>query len=341
MTHTDDTTPIDGTAHVDAGAGTEIGAHTADVTHGTNPATMLVVANPAAGGDAVAAGRTVASLVADDDRRVRLEVTERPGHATTLVEAAIDDGATTIVAVGGDGTVNEVVNGMVHATSGRPRADDLRLGLVAAGSGADFSRTFGLHLAPDRAARHLRNGTTMPIDLGRVTCVGHDGQPVTRMFANIADIGWIASVVRRTARLPRLVGRSRYLIGALASARAMRPEPVTVTLDHTTRDDEVCQVLVANGQFFGSGFRVAPRALPDDGVLNVQTWGTRPRDILSQLPRLRVGEHIDHPAVREWQSRTVAVAPASGTMEVEVDGEPIGTTPARIDVVEQVIGLAM
>lgn len=301
---------------------------------------ILVVANPAAGGDPMAVAHTVVTTLADE-LSADLVVTDHRGQATTLVARAVDEGVRTIVAVGGDGTVNEVVNGMVDAEAGRARADGLRLGLVAAGTGGDFARTFGLHLPARRAVRHLLGTATMAIDLGRITCAGPDGQPVTRAFCNIADIGWAASVVARAERLPRWAGRSRYVVSALASGRAMRPRPVTVTMDHTTRDDDICQVLVANGQFFGAGFRVAPRALPDDGILNVQTWATTPSDILRELPRVRVGDHLENPRVREWQSTTVTVTPESGTMAVEVDGEPVGTTPARVDVLPGIIDLVL
>lgn len=302
---------------------------------------ILVVANPAAGGDSRTAAATVAERARDAGRPVRVVVTDHAGHATRLTAEAVDNGVGTVVAVGGDGTVNEVVNGMVDPAAGQPRAPGLRLGLVQAGTGADFARTFGLDVSPARAAGHVLGTTTMPIDLGRVRCVGPDGEPTTRVFANIADVGWAASVVDRAARLPRRVGRARYLLAALASARAMQPEPVAVTLDHTRRDDEVCQVLVANGQFFGAGFRIAPRALPDDGRFHVQTWGTRPSDLLRELPNVRVGEHLANPRVREWQSASVHVEPAGEPMRVEVDGEPVGTTPATIDVLPQVIGLAL
>lgn len=302
---------------------------------------MLLITNPAAGGNAIAAATRVAAALALDELTADVIETSEPGHATAIARTAIDDGIRHLVVVGGDGTLNEVLNGMVDVHAGVPHAAGLRLGLVPAGTGDDFARTFGLGRGVERAVRHLRGTTTMPFDVGRITCTGPDGNPHTRAFANIADIGWAADVVRRAARLPRAVGRARYVLAGLASARAMKPVPVHVEMDHTTRDDEVCQVLVANGQFFGAGLRVAPRALPDNGRLHVQTWATGPVDVMRELPRVRVGEHLERPDIREWQSSRVVVTPAGSPMQVEVDGEPIGTTPATIDLMPNLIGLSL
>lgn len=302
---------------------------------------MLLIANPAAGRDAEAIAGQVATVVRATGASVEVVTTTAPGHATRLAAEAIAAGVRHLVPVGGDGTVNEVLNAMVDVASGTAVVPDLVLGLVAAGSRSDFARTFGLDRPATQAARHLTGGKRMPIDVGRITCTGLDGDPVTRAFANIADIGWAAAVTRRAARLPGFVGRARYVVAGVASSRAMRPVPVRVELDHTTREDEVCQVLVANGQFFGSGLRVAPRALPDDGRLNVQTWATGPVDVVRELPRVRVGEHLERPDIREWQSTRVVVTPTGAPMPVEVDGEPIGTTPATIDLLPGVVSLSL
>lgn len=300
----------------------------------------LVVVNAAAGGRAtLGAGTTVAARLGTS-HDVTVVTPASLSDAIGVVAAAVVDGVGTVVAVGGDGTVHGVVNGMVDAQRGEPRALGLRLGVVASGTGADFARTFGLHLPAARAADHVASDATMPIDLARVRCIGFDGQPVERVVANIVNVGWAASVAARAGRMPRVVGRARYGLSAMLSSRQMRVRPVELVLDHTTRHDAVCQVVIANGQFFGAGFRVAPRALPDDGRLHVQTWATSPMDVLAQLPKVRVGEHLDHPQVREWQSSTVRLD--SGTpLAVEADGEPIGRTPATVDVLGRIIDLSI
>ncbi|MBY5161650.1 diacylglycerol/lipid kinase family protein [Salsipaludibacter albus] len=306
---------------------------------------ILVVANPAAGRP-VGRGRptpveTTATTLRQAGRVVDVAITRGPGEATRLAREAIDRGVRHVVAVGGDGTLHEVLNGLVDPESGQAHAEGIRLGLVSAGSGSDFARTFGLDRAPTVTARHLLHDTTMAIDVGRVRLVGPDGTPGVRAFANVVSVGWPAAVVRRSVALPRSLGALRYVVAGVAAAPAMRTAPVVLDLDHTRRDDPVCSVVVANGQFFGGGLKVAPRALPDDGRLNVQSWETRPVDVLRELPRVRMGEHFDHPGVREWQTTTVTIRPEGDPLPVEADGEFLGTTPATVDLLPGLLHLTI
>ena len=290
----------------------------------------LLIANPAAGrGRNAVLGRLRAAL---RDRGLEYEVrlTEAPGHATTLAREAAEAGRRFVVAVGGDGTVHEVVNGLVDAESGRARGEDLVLGVVSAGSGSDLARTFGLDRDPELLARHLDGEATMGFDLGRVRLTGRDGRERTVLFHNIAEAGYGGLVTDLANRLPRWVGGTRYVLATLAAVSRFRLVPTTVTVDHTEVSEELSNVIVANGQFFGGGLRVAPRALPDDGRFNVQVWRGRPADVLRALPDLRVGMHLERDDVREWQSTTVRID-ADQPLLIEADGEVLGTTPAEID----------
>lgn len=299
---------------------------------------MLLIANPRAG----RGRRAVLDTLTDELRRAggdfEVVTTARPGHATELARQAVDDGIRAVVAVGGDGTVHEVVNGLVDAETGRPHAEDLTLGVVAGGSGSDFLRTFGLPHDPRRIVPHLLGETRFPIDLGRVRYRDRDGATVTRLFANIAECGWGAEVTRRANNLPRWVGQARYVLATLATSASIEQVPATVVVDHTTIEEPMTEVVVANGQFFGGNIKVAPRALPDDGVYNVQIWKATGVGVLKELPKARLGEHLGSPDVREYQSSTVAVDAAS-PMLIEADGEVLGTTPATFDVVSTPIAL--
>ncbi len=302
---------------------------------------VLVVANPRAGtGTRDALATTTAALRAAGCI-VEVGITDAPGDGTRLARLGVASGWRHVVVVGGDGTLNEVVNGLVDVDAGTPRAAGLRLGIVGAGTGSDFARTFGLDRRPEVAVRHALHTTTMAIDVARIRFTGPDGRPGVRAFVNMATIGWTAAVVGHAARLPRSLRGSRYVAAAIAAAPTMRVAPVGLDLDHTHRDDAVCEVIVANGQFFGAGIKVAPRALPDDGRLNVQTWATGPVDVLRELPNVRVGEHLGRPDVHEWQSATVRVEPSGAPMPVEADGEPLGTTPVEIDLLPGVLDLAV
>lgn len=302
---------------------------------------VLVIANPRAGTGTSSALDVVTAGIRDAGRALAVATTTGAGDGELIARQGVEDGHRHVIVVGGDGTLHDVVNGLVDVEAGVARAPDLKLGIVGAGTGSDFARTFGLDRRPAIALRHALHDTTMRIDVGRVRFRAADGATTTRAFANMVSIGWTAAVVRGAARLPRRLRGARYVAAGVLAAPRMRSSPVSVVLDHTTREDEVCEVIVANGQFFGAGLKVAPRALPDDGVLNVQTWATRPLDVLREMPRVRLGEHLEHPDVREWQSRTVSVDPAGRPLPVEADGEPLGTTPVTIDLLPGILALAI
>jgi diacylglycerol kinase (ATP) len=300
---------------------------------------LLLIANPSAGRGRNAVLPRLVRALTERGLEHRVALTAGRDDATRLAHRAItDDGTRYLVAVGGDGTVNEVVNGMVDAESGVPHAEDLVLGVVAGGTGCDFIKTFGLDRSPERVARHLEGATLYPVDLGRVRYRDAAGAEQVRLFANIAECGWGAEVTRRVNDLPRWLGRARYPFAILQYSSRMRLVPTTVTVDHTRIEEPIAEIVVANGQFFGSGIKIAPRALPDDGIFNVQTWRTDRADVLRNMQRARTGDHLSDPKVREYQSSTVVVEGESPHL-IEVDGEVIGTTPATFDLVEKVLRL--
>jgi YegS/Rv2252/BmrU family lipid kinase len=292
----------------------------------------LLIANPAAG---LARGTTLTQLrTALLERGVEhdVAVTARPGHAKELARRAVEDeGRTYLVAVGGDGTVHEVVNGLIDAETGQVRGDDPVLGVVGNGSGCDLVRTFGLDRSAEVLAGHLATDATVHLDIGRIAHRDPQGQPVTTLFANIAEAGFGASVVATAARLPRRLGAGRDAPAIVVAWGRFRRVRTRVAVDGGERTDELCNVVVANGQFFGGGMHVAPRALPTDGRFNVQAWGGTPTDVLRAGRLVRTGQHLSRPDVREWQSKVVEVDPERPLL-IEADGEVLGSTPARFDV---------
>lgn len=309
---------------------------------------LRLIVNPHAGRGRV--GRTLPQLQAAlRERDLEHDVVETtgPGDGTRAARQALEEGRRFLVAVGGDGTVHEVVNGMFDVPSpegadagGLPtpvRADAV-LGVVAAGSGCDFVRTFGLDRQPEIVARHMDGDATMSIDVGLAQYVDAAGARATRVFANIAEVGYGAEVVRRAARLPRMLGRSRYLFAAWGAIRGLHRQEAAVTVDHTTAEVPVVNLVVANCQFFGGGMKVAPRALPDDGKFNVQIFTGERSQVFTMTSKIYRGEHLPHPNVVEYQSATAALAPAV-PLPVEADGEVLGTTPASFRIAEQVLRL--
>jgi diacylglycerol kinase (ATP) len=300
--------------------------------------TLHLVVNPRSGnGSARKALPELERLLAAEDMAYEVHRTTGPGDAEAIARRLATEGAGYVAAVGGDGTVHEVVNGLLDA-DGQAVAPDLVLAVIRAGSGGDFARTYGLDLPIDRLVRrHLTTTDALPLDAGRVV-LQRDGAEVSRWFVNIAEVGYGAEVVRRAERLPRSFGRLRYLLAAYGAIRAGTRQRVQLELDRTTADVQLVELVVANGQFFGGGMKVAPRALPDDGLFNVLAFTGGRSQVFTLTPKLFQGEHLPNPQIAEWQSATVALAPTS-PMLVEADGELLGTTPARFEVVHRPLTL--
>ncbi len=299
----------------------------------------LLITNPNAGNDRGEVLRAVS--VALDGFGLEHDVVETraAGDATRIAREAVAGGRRFVVAVGGDGTVHEVVNGLVDAETGTAHADGCVLGVVPGGSGGDLARTFGFDRRPERAARHLLGDTVNNFDLGRIRLTGRDGRPRTVLFANIAEAGYGGTVTALAGRLPRRVGAARYGVATVAAIARFRLVETTVRLDKHELTEPLSNVVVANAQFFGGGMNVAPRALPWDGRFNVQAWTGRPIDVLRAGPALRKGTHTSRADVREWNSATVTVD--GPPLVVEADGEVLGTTPASFEVLPSVLRIKL
>ncbi len=301
---------------------------------------VRLIVNPRAGrGASAALAPDLVAALRREGVEADAVTTQAPGHAVALASEALDADRRHLCAVGGDGTVHEVVNGMFDGQE--PRHPEAVLALAQTGSGGDFARTVGMsRLSPQALARRMATDQVMPVDVGTVACRDADGQEATRLWINVAEVGWGAEVVRRAPRWPRRFGRFRYLLAAYGAIAATRRPPATITLDHTTVERPLVAAVIGNGQFFGGGMKVCPRALPDDGRFNVQIfWGSRSQ-VFSLTTRIYRGEHVPHPNIVEQQSATVAVD-ADEALAVEADGEPLGTTPARFGLLPRALRLKL
>jgi diacylglycerol kinase (ATP) len=298
--------------------------------------TLVLIANPRSGNGQVGrelpeVERQLRALKLD----YRIVETERRGHAIDLAREALDRGERFLVAVGGDGTVHEVVNGMIE--EGRPLADDAVLGVVAAGSGCDFVRTFGLPGDAVRAVRHLAGENIYELDVIQAE-YADGGRRVTRYVPNIAEVGLGASVVMRAERLPRGLGRSRYFFGFWLSVGKYRPTEVIVRADRKEFSGRANNVVIANCQFFGGGMKISPRSYPGDGLLDVQITTGPKSEAFTLLPKVYRGEHVPHPHIKEMRGREIQVD-GERPLPIEGDGEVLGTTPATFTVLPQVLRL--
>ena len=288
---------------------------------------LVLIANPNAGrGTVDKALPGIESVLTEANLSYRIVRTTHPGHATEAARQAMRDGERYLVAVGGDGTVHEVVNGMVE--NGGPVAADAVLGVVAAGSGCDFVRSFGLPPDAEQAAARLAGDLVRPIDVGTVTCA--DGN--TRCFVNIAEVGLGAAVVAKAAGLGRFLGGARYAAGFWLTLPRFRPAAVRLDANGQYRAWRAFNVVVANCRFYGGGMQISPNSDPGDCLLDVLVMTGPKSDSFTTLPKVYKGAHLPHRNIAELRAAQLSIE-AEPCFQVEADGELLGTTPASFGLI--------
>jgi YegS/Rv2252/BmrU family lipid kinase len=255
-------------------------------------------------------------------------LSERPGQLGQLAAQAADDGASVVVAVGGDGTVNEIVQGL----AGR---DGVELAVIPRGTGWDFVRTYGIPRDLDGAIAVARNGRARQIDVGRAAY--GEGQSY---FANIASAGMSGAIAKRANETSKaLGGKVSYAWATLTVFARWRNDEVRVSVDGEQREGRMHDVVVANGRYFGGGMMICPHAEPDDGLFDVLTIGDlTKRDLLLTLPKTYKGRHLPHPKAELLRGARVEID-APRPLPVELDGEQPGTTPVVFEVVPKALRL--
>jgi YegS/Rv2252/BmrU family lipid kinase len=292
----------------------------------------LVIGNPQAGrGRVLRRWDELLGRLRDAGLDPQGRLTEHPGHATELARKARSEGRELVVAVGGDGTVHEVVNGLL--ADGAPTSPDEvlpALGLVPAGSGCDYARTFAVPSGIAASVAHLVSAGMRSVDVGKLRCQGDAGEHV-RHFVNVAEVGIGAEVADRASRLPRNLGAGRYALAFVLTLAGQRTVAAEAEIDGGRYQGPLTNLVVALGQYYGGGMRVAPRADPSDGRFEVQVqFGTK-ADYALAMPKVFRGTHLPHPRVREERAETVDVR-CDPAARVEADGEVLGTTPAHFSI---------
>jgi diacylglycerol kinase (ATP) len=293
----------------------------------------LIIVNPRSANGST--GRRWAEI----ERRLRSRLpafdvafTERQGHATEIARegtARYDR----IALVGGDGTLNEVVNGLI--ADDRPVRADLALGVIPYGTGGDFVRTLGIPRDLEGAADRLMNGTVREVDVGKVVYRRPDGSEGIRYFINEGEIGMGAAVCEEVNRSSkRWGGRVSYLRAILVTMLRYPNQEIVLSLDGAPAERVIINnVWLANGQYSGGGIRSGPRARLDDGLLDVvQVRGSNMIKKLLGMSKLRSGAFADTPDVVYRTARRIE-ATSEKPVPVEVEGEPIGTLPASFEII--------
>ena len=297
-----------------------------------------VIVNPTAG-----AGRTgrewprIKALFKGAGLRFEHDLTEAPGHAIELATAAARNGYDMVISVGGDGTINEVVNGLYKSGG----IGEATLGIISTGTGGDYVRTVGIPRGCEEACRKLLQPRRLTVDLGMVEYASN-GRTVERLFVNFAGMGFDAEIVRRTTQQFKALGSlPSYLLGLLATLVSYRNRDVSVTIDGEVVDERVCTVIMNNGRYGGGGMLTAPDARVDDGYFDVLIIGDLSKpDLLWSLPRIYRGTHLTHPKVKLRKAREIEVRSAQ-PLHLQADGELLGQIPARFRVLLAILNVVV
>lgn len=238
-----------------------------------------------------------------------LHYTNEPMEAVDVAKMGIEAGFTRIVAMGGDGTVNEVANGLLGSNA--------TLAVIPAGTGNDFVRMLGIPADPLQAVQLLTKAKERRVDIGRVA---GDGD---RCFVNGLGIGIDAQVARDVLAMEHLRGAAAYIYAAVKEVFRFEAFPVRVEMPDVQEEIRCLSLGVANGKFCGGGFMLAPRASVDDGLIDVAAIGDFPKvERLFRLPQARAGKHLQLPAVRYFQVPRVTLS-SEAKLIAHMDGEPI------------------
>lgn len=306
----------------------------------------LVIVNPKS---ASGATRDKWSGVAADLRThfgpFKVAFTKGPGDGIELARKHALDGAKFIIACGGDGTINEVANGILLSET------DCELGIFPSGTGGDFRRTIGLSTTPREIAHALKEGETRTIDVGRVSFHDLDGNPVEHYLINESSIGLAPAIIERVKGnsslnwlpLDTVRGRASFALSALQEIVGLGSIPVRVKIDDG--EESVIQTVnlcIANARYFGGGMMIAPDAKLADGMLDVVNVGDiNTAKIILNAYTLYRGTHTDLPEVKSKLARRIEVNPANPNDRtlISIDGELPGKLPAIYEVVPAALKL--
>lgn len=302
----------------------------------------LVIVNPRAGGGR--AGRTFSQTRAVVERRlgpVDAAATERPGHAVELARDAALGGRGLVIAVGGDGTLHEVANGVLDAGGGAS------IGYVGQGTGGDFRRTLGVAHRLDRYVDAIARGTDRQVDVGKATFRGRDGSTRSRWFVNVLSAGLGGLVDHHVATTTRAFGgAAAYFWAAVralsSSARARVRCTWTLGTAREACELEAFMIAVCNGRYFGSGMHVAPMADVEDGKFEVVVMDAPSKLAFAAFSRtIYRGEHLSAPGVRHFACDRIAIdlvgERARDVFLLDVDGEALGRLPLEVEVARRAL----
>jgi YegS/Rv2252/BmrU family lipid kinase len=301
----------------------------------------LLIVNPHAGGGRT--GRIFDKMRRPIERAVGgfdTVFTERARHAVTLARDAALEGRETVVAVGGDGAIHEVVNGLMLAhEQGKTQT---RLGIIGTGTGGDFRRSLAIEHRLDKYGEVIARGVSRNVDVARFSYATHDDAPAHGYFVNILSVGiggLVDLYVAESRR--RLGGTFAYFCASLRGLVTCEVGVLSCTIrcNGESREEEIRtrSLAICNGRFFGSGMHIAPMAKLDDGLLDVVDLGDAPRlRFLVVSSQMYTGSHLRSEDVRHFRCDKLEIELLNNSIRdrflLDIDGEPLGRLPISVEI---------
>ena len=266
-----------------------------------------------------------------------LSVTNGNGHAIELSKNAILEGADYLIAAGGDGTMNEVINGTMHVE--RSKRENLIVGLYPLGSGNDFSRTMMISNRVEELYQLIKNNTVMKIDIGKLKYKKMNGEDGVRYFNNIADIGLGAEVAKRVNEGKKMYGPNfDFFKATVLGFLSYKRKQLEIKSESFNWKGRLLILCLANAKYFGSGLCIAPHAKVNDGKISITLAGNvSVIDYLKNLSRIRKGLFVEHPELYYKETENCTIEPVGEPCLIETDGEMIGKIPLRASIIPQEI----
>ncbi|MBU1865237.1 MAG: diacylglycerol kinase family lipid kinase [Actinobacteria bacterium] len=284
--------------------------------------TWWTLINPGAGNGSanVSIEQRVRSALADHEVDAVINTTRSVDHLRELVRRGAAEGSTRFLAVGGDGTASLVADALMRL----PWTEPPTLGILPAGSGSDYVRTFGFSQKLEEAVRHLTGSETYLVDVGII-----EGSWGIRHFLNAANIGVLGATVKRAEQMSRRWGSLRYKLAFWLELPGFPRGPISLETERRTFEGDAITVVLANGQYFGAGVNIAPRATLIDGLLDVQVFTVSKSRIPLLYRKATRGLHLSDPGVERYRAERISIA-TDVPWPVEIDGDYLGETPIEV-----------
>ena len=298
-----------------------------------NSKTLLII-NPVAGsGEAGRKRAEIETLTEKFFTDHQTLLTEAPGQAREYASQAVEAGVRKLICVGGDGTLNEVVNGLLAVKVEKKRRP--KLGYIPVGTGSDLARTMGITENLENGLRNIANREGKWVDVGRATFVDHEGETIRRYFINVLSFALGGEVAGRVNRSSKAMGGFvSFLWQTLSAVFSFEKPLIRLKIDDMDEGNRICwHVAIANGQYHGGGMRIAPDAKVDDGFLRVTVVGdlTLP-EVLLNIPNLYNGRIYSVPKISRFTGHKIE-AGAKENVLIDLDGEQPGRLPVRAEII--------